>query len=174
MLCENCKKNTATTYFKQTVNGKTREVFLCAECASKLGLGDSFLNFGNFGLGFHAMSDLLGVPSAPAATRCPTCGISLNEVSESGMMGCADCYEAFRDYLRKLLPRISGNKVHTGKTPKSDGGEKENISLLKKKLEKAIRTENFEEATVLRDKIRALEAEQPKGGETREEKENGK
>lgn len=168
MLCENCKKNTATTYFKQTVNGKTREVFLCAECASKLGLGDSFLNFSNFGLGFQAMSHLLGVPSAPAATVCPTCGISLNEVSQSGTMGCADCYEAFRDYLRKLLPRISGNKVHTGKTPKRGDGETENVSLLKKKLEEAIRTENFEEATVLRDKIRALEAEKTQGGEEKE------
>ena len=38
MLCENCKKNVATTYFKQTVNGKTTEIFLCDECAAKLGL----------------------------------------------------------------------------------------------------------------------------------------
>ncbi len=158
MLCENCKKNTATTYFKQTVNGKTREVFLCSECAAKLGLGDSLMNFGNFGLGFSAMSDLLGSYSAPAAIACPTCGMSLKEVSGSGMMGCADCYDTFRDYLRKLLPRISGNKVHTGKVPHSSEGEKtDDLASLKQKLQEAIQTENFEEATVLRDKIRALE-----------------
>ena len=164
MLCENCKKNTATTYFKQTVNGKTREVFLCSECAAKLGLGDSMMNFGNFGLGFSAMSELLGSHVAPAAV-CPTCGISLNEISRSGMMGCADCYDTFRDYLRRLLPRISGNKVHTGKIPHLSQEESaENLTLLKEKLAQAVKSENFEEATVLRDKIRALEGEQNQKG----------
>ena len=165
MLCENCKKNTATTYFKQTVNGKTREVFLCSECAAKLGLGDTFSNFGNFGFGLSAMSDLLGGFSAPVAAKCPTCGISLNEVSKSGMMGCADCYDTFRDYLRRLLPRISGNKVHTGKVPHAaKKEEKEDLPALKKRLEEAIKTENFEEATVLRDQIRALEAQKKEEG----------
>lgn len=165
MLCENCKKNTATTYFKQTVNGKTREVFLCSECAAKLGLGDSFSNFGNFGFGLSAVSELLGGYSSPSATVCPTCGISLGEVSKSGMMGCADCYETFRDYLRRLLPRISGNKVHVGKAPHAENtSAEETVSDLKKKLEEAIKTENFEEATVLRDKIRALEAEEKTEG----------
>ncbi len=164
MLCENCKKNTATTYFKQTVNGKTREVFLCSECAAKLGLGDSMMNFGHFGLGFSAMSDLLGSYTVPSAAVCPTCGISLKEVSGSGMMGCADCYDTFRDYLRKLLPRISGNKVHTGKVPHASQDEKtDDVASLKQKLAEAVKTENFEEATVLRDKIRELEAKQEKG-----------
>lgn len=160
MLCENCKKNTATTYFKQTINGKTREVFLCSECAAKLGLGDSMMNFGNFGFGLSAMSDLLGSYSTPTGSRCPTCGMTLKEVSSSGMMGCADCYEAFGDYLRKLLPRISGNKVHTGKVPHaSEQKPEDELATLKEKLAKAIETENFEEATVLRDKIRALESQ---------------
>ena len=165
MLCENCKKNTANTYFKQTVNGKTREVFLCSECAAKLGLGDSMMNFGNFGFGLSAVSDLLGVTS-PAVSRCPTCGMTLKEVSDSGMMGCADCYDTFRDYLRKLLPRISGNKVHTGKTPRTAQGETgDGLDALKVKLAEAVKTENFEEATVLRDKIRALESEIKEKGE---------
>ena len=169
MLCENCKKNTATTYFKQTVNGKTREVFLCSECAAKLGLGDSFSNFGNFGFGLSAMSDLLGAFSSPVSMKCPTCGITLNEVSRSGTMGCSDCYDTFRDYLRRLLPRISGNKIHNGKVPHAaEKTEKDEIPALKKRLEEAIKTENFEEATVLRDKIRELEAKKnSEGGETK-------
>ncbi len=159
MLCENCKKNTATTYFKRTVNGKTREVFLCSECAAKLGLGDTMMNFGNFGIGFTALSDLLTPSVAPSAV-CPTCGMSLKEVSDTGRMGCADCYDTFREYLRRLLPRIAGNKVHSGKIPRGGQEEKiEDIGALKAKLAEAVKTENFEEATLLRDRIRALEAE---------------
>ena len=32
MLCEKCKKNTATTYIKTLVNGKYSEKHLCSEC----------------------------------------------------------------------------------------------------------------------------------------------
>lgn len=164
MLCENCKKNTATTYFKQTVNGKTREVFLCSECAAKMGLGDPMSGFGNFGFGLGAMSELLGSYAPPASATCPTCGISLNEVSKNGVMGCADCYDTFRDYLRRLLPRISGNKAHSGKTPHGKEPAADDLAQLKQKLAKAIETENFEEATVLRDKIRDLEAKKKGDG----------
>ncbi len=167
MLCENCKKNTATTYFKQTVNGKTREVFLCSECAAKLGLGDNMMNFGNFGFGMSALSDLL-TATAPSSASCPTCGMTLREVSDTGRMGCADCYDTFREYLRRLLPRIAGNKVHNGKVPHISKEEKsDDVTLLKQKLAEAIQTENFEEATVLRDKIRDLEG---KSSEHKEDK----
>jgi len=42
MLCNNCKKNKANTFFRQTVNGYSKELFLCPECASKMNLTDIF------------------------------------------------------------------------------------------------------------------------------------
>ena len=33
MKCEKCGKNEATMYYKETVNGVTREMHLCPECA---------------------------------------------------------------------------------------------------------------------------------------------
>lgn len=158
MLCENCKKNAATTYFKQTVNGHVREVFLCSDCAAKLGLGDPFSSFGDFGMGFGfgMMPGLFSASAAGQDLKCPTCGMTLTEVNRNGKMGCADCYETFRDYLHRLLPRIAGNKTHTGKKPGGSEKAEDDLPTLKKKLEEAIRTENFEEASVLRDKIREL------------------
>ena len=38
MMCQNCGKSPATTHVKRTVNGKTAEWHLCAECAAKQGL----------------------------------------------------------------------------------------------------------------------------------------
>mgnify|MGYP000478331214 CR=1 FL=1 len=35
MKCEKCGKNEATMYYKETVNGVTREMHLCPECAQK-------------------------------------------------------------------------------------------------------------------------------------------
>ena len=37
MKCEICKKNEAQFYYKESINGKTTEKHLCAECAHKEG-----------------------------------------------------------------------------------------------------------------------------------------
>ena len=42
MKCEKCGKNEATMYYKETVNGVTREMHLCPECAQKENLGGAF------------------------------------------------------------------------------------------------------------------------------------
>ena len=55
------------------------------------------------------------LPSADESERCPTCGTSFEEVIRTGMMGCADCYDAFYEKLRPSLARIHGKAVHTGK-----------------------------------------------------------
>ena len=42
MKCEICKKNEAQFYYKESINGKTTEKHLCAECAHKEGLDRIF------------------------------------------------------------------------------------------------------------------------------------
>ena len=36
MLCERCKKNTATVFYEENINGESRSYSLCSECASEL------------------------------------------------------------------------------------------------------------------------------------------
>ena len=186
MLCENCKKNTATTYFKQTVNGKTREVFLCSECAAKMGLGDSFLNFGNFGLGLGAMSELFGNTAAPVRSACPSCGMTYEDFVEGSRFGCADCYSVFGPLLGENIRHLQGSEKHVGKRPghvlraqmeaevREKSGEEETgesgelirsltkeeqMRLLQTRLKDAPRREDYEEAAALRDEIRSLKEE---------------
>ena len=78
MKCEKCGKNEATMYYKETINGVTREMHLCPECAQKENLGGAFENafesmnhfwsdpFHSFlGGGFGSLwNDMLGAPSA--------------------------------------------------------------------------------------------------------------
>lgn len=99
MKCEKCGKNEATMYYKETVNGVTREMHLCPECAQKENLGGAFENafqsmnhfwsdpFHSFlGGGFGSLwNDMLG-EAAPTATllgterKCPTCGMTESEL----------------------------------------------------------------------------------------------
>ena len=37
ITCQRCGKHPATTYFTQTVNGKTTQLALCPACVAELG-----------------------------------------------------------------------------------------------------------------------------------------
>ena len=160
MLCEKCKVNQADTHIKRTVNGKTKEYHLCRECAEKMGYDSMFDSF------MPDMKDLFGgflgmpiVNSLASPVRCSVCGSSYENIRESGMVGCANCYKTFYRELLPSIKRIHGNTVHTGKRIGATAQRKpeDEISALKTELQKAIAEQEFERAAGLRDQIKALE-----------------
>lgn len=166
MLCQNCGKNEATTHIKRIINGDKTEMHLCINCAEHLGYGDFFSDFGfNMGNMFaNFLSDFpLALAPATKTQRCEKCGNSYEDIVRSGMLGCADCYQTFYDRLIPSLQRIHGKAKHVGKTGQIMGEteiETNNIELLKKELEKAVEEQNYEQAAVLRDKIKEAEGEE--------------
>ena len=153
MLCENCGKNTATYHFTQNINGHETAHHLCAQCAAKAGSSDLSDLFGSF---------FFGAPSLRRAAVCESCGMTYAELSRSGKVGCAACYTAFAGELRPTLQRLYGNARHTGKVPadaSQDLRRRRRLSEAKRELSEAIAAQEFERAAALRDKIRALDAE---------------
>ena len=149
MLCQSCEKRQATTHIKTILNGELKEINLCPECAAKLGYGSFFTDFG------FDIDKLFG-----KAKRCNFCGSSFDEIAKSGKVGCAHCYEEFYDELLPSIQRIHGRTNHTGKLARSAGTEvkvKNEIAKCKYELEQAIKTQEFEKAAELRDKIKELE-----------------
>ncbi|MGN0533123.1 MAG: UvrB/UvrC motif-containing protein [Eubacterium sp.] len=174
MLCQHCNKNEATTHIKKNINGQREEMHLCSECARELGVMDEFKMpsmseffgeslLGSFlGAGTAAMNSLAGIE------RCGTCGSSFSDIVNSGHIGCSDCYEKFSDRLEPSLRKMHGKTKHIGKfisysqdAEKSDKPKEEKaenpLETLKKDLDKAIKEQRFEDAAVLRDKIKAME-----------------
>ena len=155
MLCQNCKKKEAAFFYKQNVNGKISEVHLCADCARKYSAGNTLPDI--FGI------DLLGgfFGSQPVIRRqskvCPVCGSTFAGIVDSGKVGCAKCYEIFKDELAGTVERIHGRVKHIGRGAKKEEQVKENKEKdLREKLARAIAEENFELAAQLRDEIKAL------------------
>ena len=179
MKCEKCGKNEATTYYKETLNGQTREMHLCADCAKEMNLGGAFqtafAGMANalFSDPFHSMaggalgslwSDMMGLPaggSLPGAARqCPTCGMTESELRRTGRAGCPDCYHAFEDILSPYIRRVHGADAHIGSAPQrapSEAPQVDPIAELRAKQQEAVQNENYEEAARLRDEIRRLE-----------------
>lgn len=175
MLCTNCKKNQATVYYSQNINGKKSEQALCPACYEKLKASADYPDFG----------DLLGSLFAPkthnalrssTVKACTLCGSTWRDLRQSGKVGCAKCYEVFRDELESTVQSIHGRTAHVGRHPVKQTAEaekaqetvsadekdekkeqKKRISAMKKELDQAIREQNFEEAARLRDLIRDAE-----------------
>ena len=163
MLCQNCKRNDATTHLKRIFNGETAEVHLCSACALALGVQDAVS-------AFSVLGEMQG--NAPAsnstgregfrALRCETCGFSFDDIMRTGMPGCPDCYRVFSRRLRPVITKIHGRGQYLGKVPVSANEEimrNKVIDGLKERLNKAIDEQNFELAAVLRDEIKKLMGE---------------
>lgn len=175
MKCTHCHEKEANTHYKKVVNGKKEEMYLCEDCARELGVMEEFefepfgfdSFFGNLlGAGENVFNALTGVD------RCTYCGTTLNDMVQSGRVGCAHCYDKFASRLSPSIERLHGKTKHVGKhisyteeaeeaTPEKEAEtpKKETMASLKEEMKKAIQEQRFEDAAVIRDKIKALDEE---------------
>ncbi len=92
---------------------------------------------------------------------CSGCGMTFNDIRQTGKLGCSNCYQVFAQEMEPTLRRIHGNSQHIGKIP-SRGGEKvlmrKQLDSLKTQLQEAVNHEEYEKAAEIRDGIKSLES----------------
>ena len=168
-LCDRCKKQIATVYYKKTVNGQQTQRHLCAACANQEGLAaepwaDLWAS--------DPFEPLLSQFFLPKATqdqgRCPTCHTTAQQIRRQGRFGCADCYTAFasrldlspfshpQGYRGTLAPQDQPQEA-PAQDPKTQKPQEPDLAQLKKELSQAVEAEEYEKAAALRDRIRELE-----------------
>ncbi len=160
MLCANCKKNEATTYIKQTINGVTNEYHLCSECAQKLGMA-GFDPFDVSDLWSSLFEDRM--PAVAHLLTCDSCKSTFDQIAKRGKLGCPECYTTFREQLMPSIRQMHGKTRHVGKVPGSVPQEvktESEIDKLKRLLNEAVTREDYEKAAEYRDQIKALEKKQ--------------
>ena len=162
MNCESCGRPDAVVQYTEIKSNETTSVHLCQECAAERGI-DAAPVPPSF-----ALSSLVAQIGQESSTEgielegsCPFCGLTLADFRESGRFGCSHCYEAFEKGMRSLLRRIHGSTQHTGKVylpadPTRSERERRAHDL-RRKLDRAIETEDFERAARIRDQLRAME-----------------
>ena len=122
--------NQAEVLVTTVVNGQSATRHLCRACLKKYQAGD-------------LQAVLAAILSAMAGKLqetdeempdivCPKCGETYAEFQKTGMLGCAECYQAFRKELAPVIARVQGRSQHAG------------------------RNGCFEEAARLRDELRAM------------------
>jgi protein arginine kinase activator len=160
MVCENCGEKDASIHYTQIDKNEMHTFHLCDECAAAKGLQPG-VNVGNFPLtDFLAQMGKAGAESALSGP-CSFCGLTLDDFKKTGRLGCSHCYVTFDGHLSGLLRRLHGGTQHVGKVylppDPTQAEQRERLDGLRRKLDRAVQSEDFERAAQIRDLIRTLE-----------------
>jgi len=164
MVCEACKQQQATVHLTEIVNDQMTELHLCEACANQKGAQvESHFGLADLLSGLADVGKSAEVEEEVSTKTCPTCGMTYDDFRKVGRLGCSECYTTFKRSLSSLLKRIHGSTHHLGKAPAQlvkPSKTKAELSELKKRLDRAISMEEFEEAAQLRDQIREVERQE--------------
>lgn len=156
--CDHCDSE-ATVHEVTIHQGQKVEKHLCEHCARDEGIvvqsdapiGELLTKF------VISQGSGSSTKTRKQAPSCPDCGMVFDEFRKSGLLGCSACYETFADQLTPLLERAhDGGATHVGKVPRRAGASidrQQLIAALRRQLDEAIESEQYERAAQLRDKI---------------------
>ena len=167
MKCQKCDEK-ATVHFTQLEGGEMNKVSLCESCAAEEGIMD----ISGFGLAESVLSpEAISPPVGESSDSCSSCGFTRSKFQQTGRLGCSQCYITFSDEILSRLGPMHRGLRHFGKHPEGFEGEAfsaRRLNECKERLEKAVDTENYEEAARIRDEIRQLTENAQKASEQSE------
>ncbi len=173
MICQMCKEAQATIHLTEIVENKKTEIHLCESCAEKQGLVKTQMSISEFlsGLASGGKQEITE-ENLPDVT-CKSCGMLISDFRKNGRFGCADCYSSFRDQIMPLIEKIHDASQHVGKMPSranTDVAREKSMRQLQSELKQAIDREKYEEAALIRDKLRELDSQVSSKAKSTEEK----
>lgn len=174
--CGECRKPIKVIY-TEVVGNNITHTSMCADCPE--------LQKRLHGASYLTLEGTLNEPGAGLA--CGNCGTTLAAVRMGNPMGCNVCYEVFEEALlneiqaaKKIPPWINLTKksqpIHIGRAP----GESQEINpslrllALNEALSETLKREDYEQAALLRDQIKALQDKQSDDQREGDQKKNEK
>lgn len=168
-ICQKCKKARATVHLTEidTENNRPQQMHLCDACARESSAPPKPPQ--GQALTFSAMLSSLQEKSPggkPGGLKlvCPECGMSYQEFRVKGRFGCLSCYDAFGENLRLLLEKVHGASQYVGPLPsgksagaRSSAALEQELVDLRRRLNRVVKDEDYEEAARIRDRIAAVE-----------------
>ena len=161
MVCESCDDHEAVIHLTEIKNNQMSMTHLCEKCAAAKGV-EVAEGPPNFPLtDFLAQLGDISEPSPPSEATCAFCSLTFAQFRETGRLGCPHCYASFEGHLRGLLRRIHGGTQHVGKVylplDPTASERAQRLEGLRRRLQRAVDSEDFERAAEIRDLIRSLE-----------------
>jgi protein arginine kinase activator len=170
-LCESCGSEQAVVHLVQIQDGAIAHTHLCQRCAQQAaehGPASMAVVFAMpaalTGLFGNVLATEKGRPTPPPTLDdpvCYVCGTTLEQVTESGQLGCAACYGVFAAQVEQAMTSAHDTSVYQGKLPRNLpqelDGQRE-VVRLRRMLSELVDNELFEEAASVRDRLAELAA----------------
>jgi len=174
--CQSCNARPAVVQFVQVTGDQRREMWLCRECALSVGMRqqvEAFQRLSQLLMQQPAMTEITDEMRAALGTTCRRCKLVFEEFVKSGLLGCPECYNEFRDLLKPVLRRLHGvTRATTEKKSESapfsvprkpclepetvSGATTESREHLELQLNLALLEENYERAAEIRDQLKKM------------------
>lgn len=189
IVCQSCGQNPATIHYTNIGEDDERiELNFCEACAAAQGISSegSFPDKLAGALAGGMVGEMVGGMAGAMASAmaesleeaqrttldlsCPHCGITFAEFRRKGRLGCPMDYEEFRGPLEAMLRAEHDNHLrHRGRLPlgrvDAQSTVNERLLYLRRELDEAVASENYEAAARIRDEIRVIESGSlPAGG----------
>lgn len=156
--CGECKKPIAVIYTEIEKNHYVH-TSMCADCPE--------LQLRLHGLSPNEQTTIGNLTKMGVA--CGSCGTTLQAIRVGTSLGCQNCYEIFKDVLvpellnlQKISNRTANSKrnvsLHTGRFPGevTTFNPSARLISLNEALNETLKQEDYEQAALLRDQIKAI------------------
>lgn len=165
--CEACGREVASVHLLRLEGTELTRMHVCQSCAEELveqtegaALVFAVPNLLGGFLSRAARAEAKVERQAGESTKmCGVCGTTLNDIRETGRLGCAACYEVFAVHLERGLGATGAAMEHLGKVPGrmvgSDPVQRE-VLRLRRMLVELVESERYEEAAGVRDRLAEL------------------
>jgi len=137
--CEICGKESAEIKVIQFIGGKRIKLYVCKKCSLEVGIREQLRR-----------DEATFATARGLEHACPKCGWRLQDLIDTGLLGCPSCYDEFDAEIKSIMEHFHGAM------PDEDIAQediKTRIEILESQLRKAIKEERFEDAAHLRDII---------------------
>lgn len=159
--CTECRKP-IKVHYTEVVDGRFIKTAMCNDCP--------VLHRKLHGIQADEQEAVSGLKGAGLA--CGNCGTTLESVRVGHQLGCSECYEVFDDILlaemvkenrvpKRAVAKHKNRPLHIGRAP----GEKQELNpslkllALNEALDETLKSEDYEQAALLRDQIKELTEE---------------
>ena len=139
-LCQICHHRLAEHRFVRVMGGVSTTYHVCSHCKA---LMDNK---------YAELRREAARRAVPVEERvCPVCGMTLRDFTETGLLGCDNCYKVFDDYLIEYIRGYHGATTHCGMDASVPAPV--DIEELYKQLKQAVETLDYARAEKLKKEI---------------------
>lgn len=174
--CEMCGEEGSVIHLLRVQDGEVTHTRLCHDCAETLAgetEGIALVLAVPAALrriaGTKAREEALEPPGGRDENRvCTVCGTTLADLKEMGLVGCPVCYQVFGEQLWGAVQEGADPVEHLGKIPHrgpASDSVRHEVIRLKRMLNELVRTERFEEAAGVRDRLADLSRDLEEAGQ---------